>query len=121
MARRYLTKTEISSAVRRGKQVDAFLGAGECGDVPTIRYLTAQGTSGRIYAELWEVEDPRDPEFLDVYNFCPPNGDDAPDRIFVFESVLDALVELDKIFPWVSLRFVNQGVIDDEYAEYLAK
>ena len=121
MPRRYLTQTEISSAVRRGKQVDAFLGPGEREDVPTIRYLTVQGTTDRVTAELWEVEDPRDPNLCDVYCFYPPHGDDAPDQIFVFESVLDALVELNKAFPGASSRFVNQGVIDDEYAEYLAQ
>lgn len=121
MTRRYLTQAEVSSAIRRGKQVDAFLGAGEISPEPTIRYLTVRGTAERVTAELWEVEDPRDPEYLDVYSLYPPHGDDAPDQIFSFATVQEALTELDERFPGVSGRFVNQGVIGDEYAEYLAK
>ena len=120
MTRRYLTRSEVESAVRRGKQVDAFLGAGPGANPPTIRYIAVRDRSQRIYAELWEVEDLADPDFLDVYSLYPPHGDDAPEQIFVFESVAEALTELDKRFPGVSSRFVNEGVIGDEYADYLA-
>ena len=121
MTRRYLTQSEVSSAIQRGKQVEAFLGSGEIGSGPTIRYLTVRGTTERLTAELWEVEDPRNPEFLDVYSMYPPNGDDAPNQIFSFASVEEALSELGRHFPGVADRFVNQGVIGDEYAEYLAR
>ena len=121
MTRRYLSKFEISSAVKRGKQVDAFLGAGDITSAPTIRYLSVRGGIDYVTAELWEVEDPRNPDFLDVYSLYSPNGDDAPDQIFVFASVREALTELDKHFSGVSERFVNQGVVGDEYADYLAK
>ena len=119
--RRYLTQSEVSSAIRRGKQVDAFLGAGNTSSDPTIRYLTVRGTPENVTAELWEVEDPRNPDFLDVYGLYPSNGDDVPDQVFVFPSVPDAMSELNKHFPGVVDRFVSQGVIDDEYAEYLEK
>ena len=119
--RRYLTQSEVSSAIRRGKQVDAFLGAGNTSSDPTIRYLTVRGTPENVTAELWEVEDPQNPDFLDVYGLYPSNGDDAPDQVFVFPSVPDAMSELNKHFPGVVNRFVSQGVIGDEYAEYLEK
>ncbi len=121
MTRRYLSQYEVSSATQRGKRVDSFLGAGDISAEPTIRYLSVRGTAEQVTATLWEVEDPRNPDFLDVDSLYPPNGGDAPVAVFVCTSVQEALTQLDERFPGVAERFVNQGVIGDEYADYLAK
>ena len=118
MSRRYLSKLEVESAIRRGKQVDAFLGGGNSGVAPTIRYLTLRSAGSKVVAELWEVEDPADPNYHDVYSLYPPHGDDAPGMIFNFGSVAEAMSQLDLQFPGIAGRFMNQGVIDDEYADY---
>ncbi len=120
MTRRYLSESEILGAIRRGRSVGVFLGAGDAA-VPTIRYLTLRGTEQQVTAKLWEVEDPRNPNFFDVSSLYPPNGDDEPEQVFSFTSVQQALSEIDTHFPGASGRFVNQGVIDDEYRDYLAK
>lgn len=120
MSRRYLSKLEVEGAIRRGKQVDAFLGAGNSSENRTIKYLTLRASANQVVAELWEVEDPGDPNYHDVYSLYPPHGDDAPDIIFNFGSVAEAMSQLDLQFPGVASRFMNQGVIDDEYAAYKA-
>ena len=121
MPRRYLSYTEIDQRLRRGRAVEAFIGGGLVEGQRTIRWIVLQYHSDRVLGELWEAQDPRDSEWLDVYSFGTPDGDDEPLILYQFDSLRDGLAELDRQFPKISERFVNQGVVQDEYADYLAK
>jgi hypothetical protein len=120
MPRRYLTDTEIDQRLRSGRSVEAFLGGGVVEGQRTIRWIVLRYDSDRVQGELWEALDPRDPEWFDVYSFGTLNEEGEPSILYQFNSLQDGLTELDRQFPRISQRFVNQGVVQDEYAEYLA-
>jgi hypothetical protein len=120
MPRRYLSDTEIDQRLRRGRSVEAFLGGGLVEGQRTIRWIVLRYDSDHVRGELWEALDPRDPEWLDVYSFGTPDEEDEPSTLYQFDSLQDGLAELDRQIPNISQRFVNQGVVQNEYAHYLA-
>ena len=67
---RHLDLAFVSSALRRGKAVACFLGAGpDHADEPTIRWLVIRARDGEFGVSLYEAIDPRDPSFLDIGEF----------------------------------------------------
>ena len=120
MTRRYLSAAEANSALVRGERVEAFLGGDIRQGQPVIRYTSLWLDGGSINATVWEVADPQEPGFLDVYSFYPVGHDDEPLEAFTFPDLDEAIAALELYFPGIAERFVIAGVIQDEYAEYLA-
>ena len=72
-------------------------------------------------ATLREVLDPRDPEFLDIYSFQSTSPEpDEPIAEQRFEDLAAALEFVTREWSAKQDRFVNEGVAQDEYADYLA-
>jgi hypothetical protein len=72
---------------------------------------------------LFEVVPHKDPEFLDIYEFEPAPGTD-PDGVverLSFAGVIEAIAHLNKAWGVESSRFVNAGVVQDEYSDYSRK
>ena len=120
MPRRYLSDTEIDQRLRRGGSVEAFLGGGVVKGQRTIRWIVLRYDSDRVRGELWEALDARNSEWLDVYFFGTLNEGDEQPLVYHFDCLQDSLTELEHRFPNISQRFVNEGVVQDEYADYLA-
>lgn len=123
MSRRYLQRPEVSAALSKGKVVECFLGHCERDGRYGIRRfeITSDGIS--ISLCVYETEDYRNPEFLDLYEFGPLNpslefGD--ADENFQFVSLDECLAYLDVRWRGSGMRLVNGGVAQDEYADYLA-
>ena len=121
MPRRYLFENEIGQRLRSGRSVEAFLGGGFVKGQRTIRWIELRYDADCVRGEVWEALDPRDPEWIDVYSFGSPDDGDEPSELYQFNSLQDALAELDRHFPNVSQRFVNEGEVQEEYADYLAR
>ena len=119
MTRRYLSAAEANNALARGDRVEAFLGGDIRQGQPVIRYTSLWQEGGAINATVWEVADPQDPGYLDVYSFYPIGHDDEPLETFIFQDFDGAIAALEGHFPGVSERLVNAGVVQDEYADYL--
>jgi hypothetical protein len=119
MSRRYLTAPEAISALSQGRGVEAMIGPAVVLDQRVIRWLSLAMTSGKFYAELWESCDVGSLDFLDIYDFGTPDGDDEPAIHYTFESAEECLRQLERHYPGVSARLVNRGIIQDEYADYL--
>ena len=67
---RHLDQVFLEPTLNRGKAIECFLGAGdEYGREPTIRWASVRNDGEGFVVRLYEACDPRDPAFLDVYEF----------------------------------------------------
>jgi hypothetical protein len=116
---RYLAQPLMTTSLNRGKSVECFLGGGQRGDTPTIRWVSIRRNGDQIEATLWEAEDVGNAEYLDIYSF--PTVGDEPDHPIArasFTGLQDAIAHARTVWGADPKRFVNQGVIQDEYADY---
>ncbi len=118
---RYLAEPFMTTSLNRGKPVECFLGGARRGDTPTIRWVSLRQDDDQIEATLWEAEDIGNAEYLDIYSF-PMVGEEPDDPIerATFSELHDAITHARKVWGADPDRFVNEGVIQDEYADYLA-
>ena len=122
MPRRYLTPSEMESAIARGKSVECFLGACEKGAQKGIKWLLAFRDGEGVCLKVFETADYGDKDFIDLYEFGPLNSaleQDEPDEEEMFESFNSLISEVEVKFPGSSTRFVNEGVVQDEYSDFI--
>jgi hypothetical protein len=116
MSRRYLTKSEADSALRRGKTIELFVGGCEVENQKCVRWASFNLSGSAVKGSLWEAVDQGSEDYLDIYTFDSPTGDyNEPVLVVETESVELAA----KALGLNELNFVNQGVVQDEYLAYL--
>ncbi|HLM65927.1 MAG TPA: hypothetical protein VK358_00300 [Longimicrobium sp.] len=116
---RYLVPAFIKSAIHRGVSVEQFLGGFDADGEPALRYMELRPKEDRV--ELWvhEVYDQGDESYLDLYDFTPLD-DDAEDEPATQALTLDEALALARDrFGAHPDRWVHEGVIQDEYLDYL--
>ena len=119
---RYLVDPFIIGALRRGRSVEQFLGPVGSSVRPGVRYaeVRAAGTSYEVYAHA--VEDVGHEGFLDLDVF-PPFDQDAEEEfgelLGTAEDPQSALVLAEEATGAVRGRWVNQGVVQDEYQGFV--
>lgn len=123
MTRRYLLKGEVASALHRGKVIECFLGRCERQGKLGVRHLAIGATGPMIIVRLYETQDIGSPAILDLYEFGPLNralehGD--PDQCFSFSSLDECLTFINQRWPGSGDHLVNEGVLQDEYADFIA-
>lgn len=118
---RYLAEPLTTTSLDRGKSVECFLGGGHRGATATIRWVSVRKDGDQIEVTLWEAEDVGNAEYVDIYSF-PTMGDEPGDPIALvtFTELQDAIAHACKVWGADPKRFVNQGVVQDEYADYLS-
>ncbi|MBP1153099.1 hypothetical protein JOD69_004971 [Methylocaldum sp. RMAD-M] len=124
MARRYLTQSEAESALSRGKATECFLGACVRDGKPGIRWLSARVSNEGFTVSVYESANIRSAEFTDVYEFGPLDPElefEDPVETFSADSFSKLTAELERRFFCCTERLVNEFVIQDEYADYLAQ
>lgn len=124
MGRRYLSRNEVESALRRGKTVECFLGPCARGGVAGIRHASVALINGRVELSLFETADRGSAEFLDLYEFGSLDvslalGD--ADEVNVFETLEECLVAMETRWLGSATRLVNQGILQDEYRDYITR
>jgi len=120
MADRYLTTNGLERALNQGRTVEQWLGVRTEGEFTVLKWLSIEHhRDGSVVLRVREALDEGNPEFLDVYEFTPfdAEAEFGIETIFAtpqeaFEYALDHLGANPH-------RFVGQGVIQDEYADYL--
>jgi len=88
-----------------------------------VRWVSLLQADSEIRATVFEVVAHKDPEWLDVYEFEPAPGTD-PDGVVeqrTFSAPIEAIAYLRKAWGVESSRFVNAGVVQDEYSDYSRK
>jgi hypothetical protein len=122
---RYLARPFIVSALHRGKPVEQFLGAREVDGERILRWIELSPASGdAVEIRVRDVYDEGDESYLDLYDFTEVESDDDEedddDAPSATAASLDEAIALCRD-RWGADpdRWVNEGVIQDEYADLL--
>lgn len=124
MSRRYLTPSEAEAAIKRGKPVECFLGSCQRDSKPGIKWFSARAAGNGIKVSVYETADLGNEEFIDVYEFGPLNPDlefEESDEIICFSSFTEFYSGIESKFSGSTSRLVNEFIIQDEYADYIAR
>jgi hypothetical protein len=120
---RYLTRTFTLGALRRGKQVEQFLGGIHDGDRQGIRWIALGPGRHSITIYLSEVEDIGTDTFWDIDEFPPLDPEDETwgKKIAEVTTPAEALDLAERELGARPDRWVNQGVVCSEYGDYRAQ
>ncbi|MFE6977372.1 hypothetical protein [Streptomyces sp. NPDC057682] len=120
---RYLAESFILGALRRSRSVEQFLGPVGPPERRGVRYVEVRAarTSYEVYVHA--VEDVGHEGFVDLDVF-PPFDQDAEEEDFgqllgTTEDPQDALTLAEERTGAVPGRWVNQGVVQDEYRDFV--
>jgi len=114
---RYVSQGFLESTLRRGKSLEQFMGGGTRDGERVISHLELRPTPGGI--EIWRfvVPDIGSSECLDLYDF---GGEKDEELICVVASAADAFSYAQSRLGALCNRWVNEGVTQDEYADFMA-
>jgi hypothetical protein len=120
---RYLVEPFIIGALRRGRSVEQFLGPVGSPERPGVRYAEVRAARMSYEVYVHAVEDVGQENFLDLDVF-PPFDQDAEEEDFGkllgrAEDPQGALVLAEACTGAVRGRWVNQGVVQDEYRDFV--
>ncbi len=120
MSRRYLTKEEALFKLNKGKDIEAFLGGSKFKNNNTIQRLNFYYNNHLYIAELWEVYDQGNENYLDLYTFENISQDfDLPSKKYQSQSFDELLKSISLDYMNISDKLVNFGIAQDEYLDYL--
>ncbi|GAA2062780.1 hypothetical protein GCM10009839_87470 [Catenulispora yoronensis] len=120
---RYLIESFAVGALRRGSSVEQFLGVVEGSAVPSVRWVEVVPQAGGFVAMLHESEDIGNERFFDLVefpNFPGPDGEECFGiEVGIADQALDALDLAEAVTGAVRQRWVNAGVAQDEYRDFV--
>ncbi len=113
---RYVAPTFLDSTLRRGKSLEQFLGGVAPNGERSIRWLELRPVEGSI--QVWEFVAPDlgDQENLDFYEFL---GSEEGTLAATLPSCGEALAYAYEHLGAKALRWLNQGVAQDEYRDFI--
>lgn len=118
---RYLTRAFAIGALKRGRQVEQFLGSVDAPtDVRAVRWATVWQSRRGYEAWSYDVEDLDDDQFLDLMEFPPvgSDSDDEPGAVFLGRvDDPDEALRLAEDIGASPARWVNHGVAGEDYAD----
>jgi hypothetical protein len=115
---RYLTEQQASAALQRGVAIEQMLTLALGGDPRTVTWLSASPSDAGVTLRLHHVLDDGSEKFFDVYEFRSVDEDDYLGEgrvvgVYPDAAALEAAVEFGARID----RWLNQGVLQDEYAD----
>ncbi|MGW4303248.1 hypothetical protein ACWEHT_26255 [Streptomyces sp. NPDC004646] len=120
---RYLVESFILGALRRGRSVEQFLGACGSAERPGVCHVEVCPTKGRFEVRLHTVEDIGSERFRDLGEFPPFAPDDEASEFGLLlgtaEDPLSALEIAERQTGAERARWVNEGVVQDEYGDFV--
>ena len=119
---RYLTPSFAIGALRRGKQIEQFLGGFDKGEKHVIRWVALSPAKDHITLYLSEVIDVGTDTFWDLSGFPPLDPDEE-----TWGKIVGTLTNPDEALSFAEHelgaapdRWVNHGVVGSEYGDYRA-
>jgi hypothetical protein len=111
---KYLTEIETRTLLNLGKTLEIFLGqSGDNNEI--ISWLSlAKNETGQVELSTYMVLDCGDLDHLDIYSFEPVDPDE-PYQTTAFSTLDEALIFIRNNYNQTEPKFLNQGVIQDEY------
>lgn len=119
---RHLTLNFALGALRRGREIEQFLGGFDHGGEHVIRWAALSPGKNGITLYLSEVVDVGTDAFLDVSEFPPLDPDEETwgKIIGTVASPDEALVFAERELGAAPDRWVNRGLVGSEYGDYRA-
>ena len=117
--RKQLTLQEVNSTLSRGKTVEIFLGRIN-EDKEIISWLGVELVDGLIVTTQYYVYDEGNLNYLDLYSFSYVDPDMEFPR-HEFNTLEQAFVFLESRYKMPSPKFVNSGLIQNEYKDLLGQ
>jgi hypothetical protein len=117
---RHLTVNFALGALRRGSGIQQLLGTDCVAGRPTLRWLTAwRDRDGGCVLTIHHAFDEGSEQFWDVAEFSPVDPDEylGEGRHLGTFSTPEDVLHAAQAYGAVTTRWVNQGVIDDEYRD----
>jgi 2,4-dienoyl-CoA reductase-like NADH-dependent reductase (Old Yellow Enzyme family) len=120
---RYLTESFAVGALNRGRPVEQFLGPVATSDRSGVSYVEVRPVRGAYELYVYTVEDVGHEGFFDLIEF-PPFDADAEEEDFgrlvaTVQDPMSALDAAEEIAGAVRARWVNEGMVQDEYADFV--
>ncbi|NGN62557.1 hypothetical protein G5C51_01365 [Streptomyces sp. A7024] len=117
---RHLTPPFALGALRRGMQIEQFLGAIEQGGQHGLRWIAISPGRTGFTVYLSDVEDVGSDTFLDITEFPPLDPDDETwgKAITTAADPEEAISLAERELGAHPERWVNQGVVCSEYLDY---
>ncbi|WP_033329076.1 hypothetical protein [Streptomyces yerevanensis] len=120
---RYLTESFALGALRRGRPIEQFLGPAGSPERPGIRYIEVKPAKIRYEIYLHTLADVGHETFVDVVEFPPLCTDDEEEEfgrlVATRDDPLAALAAAEDITGAARGRWVNAGLVQDEYHDYV--
>ncbi len=115
---RYLNKQQAKSYLDLGKTLEVFLGRVHI-DKGIISYLEInKALDDKIEVTIYDHYDEGNLEWLDVYSFSYVDSDEDFE-ILQFDNIAELIETIQLRFHLSEIKFVNQGIIQDEYKDLL--
>lgn len=118
---RHLTPVFALGALRRGKEIEQFLGPVERGGRRGVRWIALSPGNNGIGVYLQEVEDIPSETFRDITDQPPLDPDDETwgKKITTVATPEEAIGLAEQEFGAIADRWVNLGFIGAEYCDYV--
>ncbi|GGL87069.1 hypothetical protein GCM10010095_84760 [Streptomyces anthocyanicus] len=117
---RHLIPSFALAALRRGQQIEQFLGRVERDGQQGLRWIALSSDSSGVTIYLSDVEDVGTDNFFDITEFPPwdPEEETWGRKIAVMPTPEDALHVAERDLAADPQRWVNQGIVCDEYQDF---
>lgn len=120
---RYLTGAYIIGALKRGRPVEQFLGPVGAPGRAGVGYVEIRPTRAAYDVYFHTVEDVGHEGFFDLVEFPPLNADEDEEEFGRLTVTADdpdtALAAAEEATGAVRERWVNEGLIQDEYGDFV--
>jgi hypothetical protein len=117
---RYLDQSLLVARLRAGRPLEQWLGTRPLDSGVAIRWLhLGRELSDDYSLTLFEVYDDGDENFQDVHEFSPVDVDEPNGTTMMFATPEELLSAARERFGANADNFVNRGMVQDEYADYL--
>ncbi|MGW0185743.1 hypothetical protein ACWDV7_08340 [Streptomyces sp. NPDC003362] len=120
---RYLIEPFALGALRRGRSIEQFLGAAGTPEDPGIRWAEVRPTAKGFALVVHVAQDIGDEDFCDLVEFPSFEREDGEedfgDQIAVVGDAATALAIAEEKIGAGRDRWVNEGMADDEYRDYV--
>jgi hypothetical protein len=119
---RHLSEIQARTRLSLGKSIGQFLSRQDEADYAIIKWLTVNhGGDEKAYSIYYcEVIDEGPENSLDLVELTPVDPDESP-VVNEFDTIEEALAFAVATYGALSHKYVTEGLVNDEYADYLGE
>lgn len=117
---RYLGERDVLATLKRDKSIEQFLGPTP-GYAGYLRHIELRPGPQGFEVWVFDVEDVGSADYLDIYSFpyLEPYGPEAP--LATFPEAMQAVEHASTQLSAALSRWVNQGVAQSEYEDFILR